>query len=414
MIPLLLLSAALAGTPDPGSLAGASLSSPEALAERALQAHPDLAAASARLAAARAEADVAGALPDPMLGVEYMHGMPGATHGDHESGLGLMARQELPLPGVLYARRQAAQAGLVVVQAEQAEVQAALVAELHATWWTLALVRARREVDQSALDRLGELEAVVRARYETGEAGASALVRVDLLREQLALELRMLDVDEAELLAALARAAAVEALEVRTEAPQALPVAGTPEDWLTRAEQARPALAARAAEAEAMRSMAHAARTEGWTMPTVFAGLETGMGGAGELYRVGVELPLALSSGRVGRAMEGAALQRAAQAEAMRRALVDELRAELSAAHAAWTVAAERAQALQDRLLPQAERALTATLSDYRVGRAPFADLVDAELALLDLERMRLQAATETRVQQARVAGMLGLAPSAL
>lgn len=416
---LLLLCAALAGPPDPrppdAAPPGAStLSDPDALAALAVQAHPDLAAASARLAAARAEAEVAGLLPDPMLGVEYMHGMPGDTGGDHQGGLALMARQELPLPGVLHARRQAARAGLAVVEAERAEVQAALIAGLHVDWWTLALVRARRAVDQEALDRLGELEAVVRSRYETGEAGASALLRVDLLRDQLALDLRMLEVDEAGLLAALARAAAVEALDLRTDSPTALPVPGTPEAWLARAGVARPALAGRAAEAEAMRRVARVARAEGWTLPAVTAGLETGMGGAGALYRVGVELPLALSSGRVGRAMEGAALQRAAEAETMRRSMVDELRAELTAAHATWSVAAERARVLTERLLPQAERALGATLSDYRVGRAPFADLVDAELALLDLERMRLLAATETRVQQARVAGMLGLAPSEL
>lgn len=403
------------GPPDPSAPLADLLADPVALAALAVQAHPDVAAASARVAGLQSMAEVAGAFPDPMLDLESMHAFPGPEVDEHMTGLGLMLRQELPLPGVQRARREAAQAELQGAEAERDEVVAMLRAEVHAAYWRLSLVRARRAVDEEHLSRLAELEEVVRSRYETGEAGASALLRVALLRDQLDLDRRELDVAEAALLAELARATARAQVRVATPPPTEVPVQGEPAAWLERAASQRPAVRAALAEAQVAQAQAGLARAEARIMPTVSAGYETAMmPGAGDVVSVGLSLPLGISAARVGRGMQAAAEQETVAAQAMSQALLDAIRAELVDAHAAWARAVDRGLVTRDQLVPRARQALDATLADYRVGRAPFAELVDAELMLLDLERARLEAAADTRLQQARVAGLLGVAPEEL
>ncbi|MCO4747796.1 MAG: hypothetical protein KC912_23575, partial [Proteobacteria bacterium] len=84
---------------------------------------------------------------------------------------------------------------------------------------------------------------------------------------------------------------------------------------------------------------------------------------------------------------------------------------DLVVVEANWTRAFERATLYADVLVPEAIRARDATLADYRVNRAAFADVLEAEVALLDLERVAILSATETQIQAALVRGLLGVNP---
>ena len=59
-------------------------------------------------------------------------------------------------------------------------------------------------------------------------------------------------------------------------------------------------------------------------------------------------------------------------------------------------------------LIPSAESALQTTRSDFATGQADFASLFDAEIALLDLERMVITASAETWLQQTEASALVG------
>jgi outer membrane protein TolC len=71
------------------------------------------------------------------------------------------------------------------------------------------------------------------------------------------------------------------------------------------------------------------------------------------------------------------------------------MRGELGGIVADWRRSAQKARTYREELIPEARMSLDATFASYRVGRADFASLFQAELELLNFERTTLMAATD-------------------
>lgn len=406
---MLFLAAALTGSPA----AAATYDSPAALADAALAAQPGLQAAQAQVDAMQAAVDGSLARPDPTVSVDVMAPVPSLdVASDMMSGVEVGVGLPLLLPGVRDARQATAQAGVAMAEVGLRDRALALQAEVHQAWWLLVRARQLQALGRTQLDRLAELEATVRSRYETGEAGSHALVRVGLMRADMADMLREHDTQEAALLAALARATADPALALATAGPPE-PVAppADVEGWLDAARADNPMLAMTRAQEQEAQARAHQARTDARVMPMVHAGYRYRPGHSDDMVMVGASVPIGVGMARMGRSMEAMALAEARAAQAEGEAVDDMLEAELRELLAMWRRADTRARVVAEQLLPQARLALDASLSDYRVGMAAFADVIDAELMLIDLERELLQHATESRVLQARVGGLTGSLP---
>jgi cobalt-zinc-cadmium efflux system outer membrane protein len=395
MTPLLLLSLAFAQSPDE-------------LADRALAANPSLEALRLRTQELQQLASVADTWPDPVLGLEVSN-LPVdsfALGGHPMSGLQLKATQGIPTPGLTQAREDLALERVELSEHALAEARLQLEVQVHTLWWRLALVRELEQVTQEHLERTEDLLAAVRARYEVGEAGQSALLRLSLLSDRLEDELGDYRRSEAELLAALSRALS-EPTSVDT-APQ-LSVLEAPEGVDT---SARPALAAAEQQVQVHLAAAELARADGRPDLSVWAGYRVRIGDNAmdqvDLASVGLGMPIPLGSRKRAQAQEAAAHSAASGAEATLFALQDQIDRGLDASLARWERAEDKALTYGQELLPQAESVLTTTLSDYQVGRADFASLYDAEVVLLQLERARLMAAAETHLQRAQVAGLSG------
>ena len=73
-----------------------------------------------------------------------------------------------------------------------------------------------------------------------------------------------------------------------------------------------------------------------------------------------------------------------------------------------WKRSAQKARTYRDELIPQSRLSLDATFASYRVGRADFASLFQAEVELLNFERTTRTAATdaaEARVSAEEIVG---------
>ena len=267
-------------------------------------------------------------------------------------------------------------------------------------------MRELQQVTQEHLERTEDLLAAVRARYEVGEAGQSALLRLSLLRDQLEDELGDFQRSEAELTAALSRALSA---SISVETSTELKVLSAPQQVDS---SSRPALTAAHQQVAVHRASAELARVDGRPDLSIWAGYRVRTGESAmdqvDLASVGVGMPIPVGSRKRSQAQEAAAHSAASGAEAGVLALEDGIAAGLEVALARWGRAAEKARTYETGLLPQAEAVLTTTLSDYQVGRADFASLYDAEIVLLQLERARLMAAAETHIQRAQVAGLTG------
>jgi outer membrane protein TolC len=124
----------------------------------------------------------------------------------------------------------------------------------------------------------------------------------------------------------------------------------------------------------------------------------------------GISIPIPWGSAKRSRADRAAQLQAARGGRARLAAELDRIESELEAIHARWTRAAEQAVAYRERLTPAARATLETSFSDYTVGRADFAALFEAEVALLDLERTLLAATVQTHIQAAAADATIGVA----
>lgn len=407
LISLLMLCA----TAGPAVAQPLPLDDPDALAEAAVLAHPTIEALRWRAGAFRASEESARLWSDPMLAAELSN-LPilSPVLGGHPmSGLQFKLQQRFPAPGEPAARASLADAR---TDAALDDVEAAandLRGEIRAGYWQLALVRQLRDVTSAHVHELDDMLDSVQARYEVGVASQHDLLQLQLRRDRLAEDLADFDAREAALLAALNGALARDP-QTPVGTPQVSDVGVLPLDADGRAAtlESHPRMVALRAMADVERSAAARARIEARPEPTAWLGYRvraaTAGGDAGDNFvTAGISVPLPFASTRRWDAEEQAAEARARATDFAADGVLQRLRAKLAAAEARYQRAATRAIAFRDQLGPSARATLESTLSAYRVDRAPFADLIRAEIDLLDVERRQLIAQTEAAAARAEI-----------
>lgn len=405
----------------PGAFAGgpASAQELEGLVAEALAASPSLVALAAGEQALRARAEVAGAWPDPMLGVEYSNVPIGTLSiADHPmAGVQLKLQQTVKSPGWSAQARQVGALSADAAAQERAEAALALSTAVRVSWWSLTRTRLLEAVTEAHIAYLDELLTAALYRYEVGAAGQSAVLRLELLRAGLSDEIGEYRRAEAALEGALTGALA-RSPGAGFETPSAVTPAPPPaaRDWAAQATDSRPMFAAKAARIAAAEAGAELARLDARVDPAIWAGyrlrtVETETDPGVDLVSIGLGVPIPVGSRRRARAEQGASLEVAAAERAGLEAVGDAVEAEMAAVLARWARSHQKAGTYREALIPAARAARDATLSDYAVGAAGFAALLEAEVVLLDLERAWIAAAVETHLQQARATALLGVAP---
>lgn len=392
----------------------------ERLVDEATTAHPTIASLDHRERALREQAAVAGAWPDPVLSVEYSNA-PVTSFGLTEhpmSGLQLKAQQMLRPVGFSRHRKASAGYRADAAHASTQEFQLQLGWNVRHAWWMLSRTRLLRGVTQAHLARAEELLGAATARYETGAVGQHTVLRLQVLRDRLQDDLGDFDSQEAEWSAVLSEA--VQGDERRTFPTPADPVAiapPVPRDWSTAARDTRPTLARIDAEEQAARASADAARVDAMPDPTLWVAyrirlVQTDQDPGTNFVSVGIGVPIPAGSARQSAGARGAALEEQQAAASRREATLDQIDRDMATILSRWDRAYQKAQTYADTLIPAARTTLETARSDFAVGRADFASLFEAEVALLDLERAHIVAVVDTHLLHAQALATLGADPT--
>lgn len=391
-----LVSAMLAGAAASASAEPADVTVDQALA--LYRAH------SPRLAAARADIEVAGAdrveariYPNPTLG---LGGTRTVTGTDTIGGTQLALSLDVPLLiGHQRARREdAAKLHVDAVRAEVAATQAEAELDVRARFATLVAAQEGTLVLAAALADARTLRDVVAARTSAGAGSPYAVDRIDLAIAALASrveEAKSLELAASGELAALVGLAGWQPHAIGDVAGVALPDAIAAD---------HPVLAENRAELGAARAQLDRARAD--AVPTPSVGLQTfgTTDPSGLAIGAGVSIPLPLfdrNQGAVARA----------RADAHKAALeLDARTAELSLAlaNARRVLAARRASLAQFRegALVHLDRLRAMAEASYKNGQGSLVDLLDALEAITDarlreLELRRSAAEAELDVRRA-------------
>jgi cobalt-zinc-cadmium efflux system outer membrane protein len=360
------------------------------LTTEAIAANPSLEASRAMARAALARVRPAGALPDPMVSAGVMNlTLPRfAFHESDFTEVDLELSQEFPWPGTLGARTQAARADARARGAEAAARRREVAVQVAGFYYRLRYVVTARTTLERQRGLLAAAVDISTTRYATASAPQS-----DPLQARVAVA--RLDAEDADLaeqettlraqLKALRNISSPETLAVEPIRPDSLllqPHEGLPGKWQALDSlPGHPRLVAKAAALEAAERSVRVEQLGGrpdFTLTTRYGARPLGS----DFVSAFVGLRLPLWAGRKQHRLADAAR---ADADAARAALAEEraaLEADLTTALAGITSGETRLRLLTTQVIPAAEATVEAVLRSYRVGQAPFLNVLAAEDSL--------------------------------
>jgi outer membrane protein, heavy metal efflux system len=359
-----------------------------ALVRETLEKNPEYARARAQVAAERERIPQAGALPDPMLSLGIQNdGFRRIEIGNMETSFWqVMVTQPLPWPGKRGLREEVARSTASATEVGLERIRLTTTAEVERAYLDLLLVRGKLEL-LGKLDVLWrEAEAVARARYEVGAVTQSDVVRAQLERTRLMLQRLALEASEQARLQALNRLR-VRPLDEPIETPRRISDVGDP-SLPSVAEAAADAEAHSPDLAQARRSVVTAerrvdlARRERYPDFTVSAAIMP-RGGLEPMWSASVGISLPIFAGRKqSRAVDENVSRRDAETqgeETIRQVLRLRTQERLTVLDAVLRTI----RLYREGLLIQSETAVRSTVTQYKVGKVPFASVLEVMRGLV-------------------------------
>jgi outer membrane protein TolC len=398
---LVLAPAALAQAAGPGPAPDADPVLAELVAQ-SLAARPELRQAEATVRAQRERVPQVGALPDPVLTLGIQNdGFNGLQIGKMEtSWYQVMVTQGLPWPGKRGLRTDVARLGADQAGAALERVRLTTEADVRRAYLDLLLSRDRLAL-LKRLEGIWQTSAgLARARYESGDAPQSDVLRAQLELNRIRQRAFALSAQEAGATQALNRlrvrpvdepiatTATVRTLSIAEPAPAQAAL----DDALARS----PELAqARLATRQADRS-ADLARRERYPDLAVQAGVMP-RGAIEPMWTLGVSIGLPVwSSRKQGRAV--AESEARAQAGARgQEALEQLLRLRVAERRTALLALLDTVKLYREGLLVQSRATAESTLSQYKVGRVTFASVLEANAGYIADEDSFLSAVADAQ-----------------
>ncbi len=371
--------------------------------QRALNSHPKILAARARVYAAQYRISQAMALADPM--VETMFWPIEANAQQLASGRmtnQLDFSQEIPYPEKRRTKGAIAEREVQIAQAEADLIEREIAESVRLAYYELWFATRAMEIVTNNRDVASQLVKAAEARYRA-EGSQQDVIRAQLETEKLDQQLLELTQQRA---AAQADLAAViqDPLAANLSAESSLPIQDIPqqlEQLIAQAEQCNPELRGLAWQIERDRENQRLACLQKY--PDLRLGMQYGMmttGGAispqadgidNISFSVGVTLPIWREKIRAG--IGEASAQHASSTrllEAQHLTIASTLRRLFAEANSLE----QQRDLFVNRITPKAEQALQVATSEYVVGKTTFAQLVDnySEVLTFQLQTARLEA----------------------
>jgi outer membrane protein TolC len=386
------------------SLASASpaLAGASGLAVQVAQRNPELAALSARIEEARARVGPAGTWADPRVTLEVMDAPTLA-------GPRATVMQMIPLLGQPGLMAEMARLEVSMREAEWADRRLMLTADAAQALIELAYVRRTEAIIAANRDLADRMARVSEAKYAVGKGMQADVLRAHLAKTRLLEPSIPLEARRASAQASFgAIAPGLVAPTVTLRPPTKLP--GLESLW-AHAERESPMLRMRRLAVEHAKVGLELARRE--RIPDVELGLTAGKSMPGDMPFAGgmasVALPIWWQSKQVQRVV--AAEQ---QLESQRQALEASrkvLRARIEGAYAQAQAASAQLGLYQGGLLAQTRQTFQASLAAYQVNQGDFLMMLDAQMALNDIQMAEAMALTERLKMDAMLDALVGREP---
>lgn len=351
----------------------------EALANR-----PELAQAQATLQADQARVPQARALPDPVLSLGVQNdGFRGLQIGTMETSYwSIIGAQTFPWYGKRALRAKTQSLGAEQSQADLDRARLSVQGEVERAYLDLLLVRDQLRILGTLETLWIQAEGLSRSRYESSEGAQSDILRAQLERSRLQQQRWSLVAEERRRLAVLNRSVGrpfdrpiPTSISLGDIADPALPdSSGAEADAETRSPELRRARLS----AEQSGALVSLARKDYFPDLTVSGGVMPRGGAFEPMWQAGVSVPLPLWAGskqsqavRENRLRGQAAESSAETTRRLVRQRLEERRAML-------TALLQTNRLYRSGVLIQSEATVSSAMAQYKVGKVPFASVLEA------------------------------------
>ena len=354
------------------------------LLREAIVGRPELVQARAAVKADQARVPQARALPDPVLSLGIQNdGFKGLQIGTMETSYwSIVAAQTLPWFGKRGLRARAQSIGAQQSEADLERARLAVRAEVERGYLDLLLVRDQIRILGTLETLWIQAEGLSRSRYETGEGAQSDLLRSQLERSRLQQQRWALLAEERRRLAVLNRSVGrpfdhpiQTAVSLGDIADPSLPDSSGAEADI---EARSPELHKARLVVQQSGALVSLARKDYFPDLTVIGGVMPRGGAFEPMWQAGVSvsLPLWAASKQAQAVSEYRLRGQAAEssAETIRRLV----RQRLEERRAMLTALLETNRLYRSGVLIQSEATVWSSMAQYKVGRVPFASVLEA------------------------------------
>jgi len=351
----------------------------EALANR-----PELAQAQATVQADQARIPQARALPDPVLSLGIQNdGFKGLQIGTMETSYwSIAAAQTFPWYGKRGLRARAQSLGAKQSETDFERARLSVQAEVERGYLDLLLVRDQIRILGTLETLWIQADGLSRSRYETGEGAQSDVLRAQLERSRLQQQRWALMAEERRRLAVLNRSVG---RPLDHPIPTAVSLGDITDPSLPDSASAEADIEARSPElhrarlaAEQSGALVSLARKDYFPDLTVIGGVMPRGGAFEPMWQAGVSVPLPLwAASKQSKAVSEYRLREQAaesSAETIRRLV----RQRLEERRAMLTALLETNRLYRSGVLIQSEATVSSAMAQYKVGRVPFASVLEA------------------------------------
>ena len=388
--------------------------------QMALKESPRLAASEAQARSLAELPPQAGALPDPRLSLGAMN-LPVdsfSTNRENMTQMQVGLSQDIPFPGKLGLREQAAQHEAEAATYNAEETGLKLVRNVRTGWWNLFYLDRALDIIRRNQVLLRQFVHIAETKYKVGKG-----LQQDVLLAQVELS-KLLDVEISLRGSRKGQQARLNALLNRpTQTPIFLPpkVSESMPEMAGEAELQAQALASRpllsGSDQQIRAAQAQVGLAEKDYYPDFRLGAAYGFrSGTNPINQTSrpdfaslqLSLNLPIFSGSK---QDHALAQRQAEllrSEYSRQDATDMVQAEVSEALADYNKSRQRASLFKTGIIPQASQTVSSMLAGYQVGKVDFLNLVRAQITLYNFETQYWQAFASANQSLARLEAGIG------
>ncbi len=393
------------------------LSEAEAIA---VQDNPGLASMASRAKAFAEIPPQVGSLPDPHLKFDAAN-FPTDTFSTRTEGMTQLRvglSQDIPFPGKLKAKQEAAQFEAVSASYDVVETRLRLVRNVNIAWWNLFYLDRALEIVSRNQALLRQFIRIAETKYTVGEG-----LQQDVLLAQVELS-KLLDVEirlvggrksEQSRLNALLNRPTYLAIHLPGQVEESLPQLPAESELHQIASQERPLLASQGERIHAAEKRVDLAELDyypdfkvgtSWAKRSA-VNLATGQTRP-DLASIGISFNVPIfTSTKQDRVLN----QRQANVVTEEFALQDATEAvwsEASTALADFVKARDQASLFKTGIIPQASQTVDSMLAGYQVNKVDFLNLVRSQVTLYNYETLYWRALTAARQSLARLEAAVG------